>query len=97
MEAGAVGGEKKAHKPPESSRLCKKELAGVTGLEPATFGAVFAQNAEKHTSKSHQSPHKKGTSRPDLQPVIDSWPTLSPEIRAAVLAIIKSAKVNTRA
>jgi hypothetical protein len=67
----------------------------VTGLEPATSSSVSAQNAENHTSKSHISPHEKDNPSPDLQEIINSWPKLSPELRAAVLAIIKSAKGDT--
>jgi hypothetical protein len=33
----------------------------------------------------------------DIQEIIESWPKLSPEIRAAVLAIIESAKGSTKA
>jgi hypothetical protein len=32
----------------------------------------------------------------DLQTIVDAWPALSPEIRAAVLAIIKSAKKSKK-
>ncbi len=73
------------------------------GLEPATFGSVNRCSDSETTIKQGVSGTKKsGTAstpdnlgqttplNPDLQAIIEAWPSLSEPLRAAVLAIVRS-------
>jgi hypothetical protein len=73
----------------------KGSLVRRVGIE----GAKLSLNSSrKQTKQGHhtQLASQDVDAPPDLQEIIDSWPALSTEIRAAVLAVIKSAKGTTK-
>jgi hypothetical protein len=54
--------------------------------------ALSQNSSRKQTKQGHypQLASQDLGASPGLQEIIDSWPTLSPEIRVAVVAIVKS-------
>jgi hypothetical protein len=68
----------------------------IGGSDGARSRDLSLQNQHEPKVTSHIHSHIIGIPD-DLQEIIESWLALSPEIRAAVLAIIKSAKVTAKA
>jgi hypothetical protein len=61
------------------------------GFEPTTNSRVSLGKAQKRTASSSKS----GSSDADLQRVADAWPTLSGEIRAAIMALVRAGSISS--
>jgi hypothetical protein len=63
-------------------------------LPPNTSGDTAARLAPQLAPSAREppSPLAATTADPDLARILDAWPTLPPHIRAAVLALIGTAR-----
>jgi hypothetical protein len=87
MEWRETGGEIKEHKPPESSRLCNLEVGGSDGAR--TRHNCNARLPEVEALSQGVSQESVPS---DLKEVVKAWSALSADLRAAVVAVVRSAK-----
>ena len=67
---------------------------GATGLEQDTRARGKTSDSKTRGAESGAVADEIGPIEPDLQRIIESWPKLSEQVRAGILATIDAAIVN---
>jgi hypothetical protein len=73
---------------------------GDTGLEPPSVSGResndLGQSSGAGAAKSDASDRKNAATDPDLQSVVDAWPTLPDAVKAGILAMVRASSDRGR-